>query len=56
MSPGVRAEDEVAFLDEEDAGPRVAGVVVQRGDDVAEDVVRVAAGLEDALDRVECAR
>src|SRR4051794_40891540 len=52
--PGLRAERELAVLEEEDAGPGVAGFVVQGVDDLAKDVVRVATAVEDALDRLEC--
>ena len=50
---GLGPEDELAVLDEEDPGPRAAAVGDERVDDRAQDVVRVAAAVEDPLDRLE---
>src|SRR4051812_16977129 len=46
----VRAELELAFLDEGKADPRVAGVRVERIDDLAQNIVGVAALADDPLD------
>ena len=53
--PGFGAEHELAFLGEEDAGPGAGAVLDERRDDVAEDVVGVAALGQDPVDRSSAA-
>jgi hypothetical protein len=48
------AEHEPVALDEEDPRPGIARALVQREDDLAEDVVRVAPAPEDAVDLRAC--
>ena len=53
---GFRAEHQAAVLDEENPRPGVARPLVQRRDDSAEDVVGVAAAVDDGLDLLERGR
>jgi hypothetical protein len=56
LRSGLGAENELAFLGEEDAGPDAGAVVDERRDDVAQNVVGVAASGQDPVDRVERSR
>ena len=53
LRPGLRAEDELAFLVEEDACPRATAVLDERSDNVAKNVVGVATVGDDPVDRFQ---
>src|SRR5439155_6049482 len=53
---GLRAEDELAPLAEEDPGPGAAAALDQHAHQLAQDVVGIPAAVQDPVDGFECSR